>query len=637
MLACCAWRLTAAEFYVAPNGSASGNGSLENPWDLPTALKQPTNVVAGDTVWLRGGIYRQKNQPTKFGSRLRGNPFNPIFVRQAPGERAIIDGNLSQFEGGWVVYWDFEIMNSHPNRFTMESGSFPTNFTVINGGQTNDLCVSGFDLRAENVKLVNLVTHDCIGGGIGVNAGATNSELNGTISFYNGWQGCDRAHGHGYYGQNPEPSYAIIANSLFFANYALGFQATSNEGLVDNFYLDSNVLFSNGILARKHQGNLLLGPLAGQANYPTLFHNSVYDAQGGVADVNIGYTGGANAPTLFDNYFQTSVYFSPSNQNLFAFNNTFVAGTRSLEQTNFPDNIYATNQPGENFVSILPNFYEPNRAHVVVYNWEGLSNVAVDVSGVLFEGTDFEVRNAQDLFGAPVLSGTYTGGVLVLPMTNLRVAKPVGTNAPPSTAPEFNVFVLRPRESALEGAPTNTPPVLSPIGDQFTDKNIPSAPIPFSISDAELPAEFLTLSVSSTRPDLVPNAGIRFGGSGTNRTITIVPAANSSGVAIVTLAVSDGFLSASNVFSVTVSDTNNPAADALPNNTAVLTVHSDNTTLLNLAGPPEAEYEVQASTNLTSWRRIGIILTDCTGLGFLEDLFSTNYPARFYRFKLAEE
>ncbi|HTY43209.1 MAG TPA: hypothetical protein VMH79_15165, partial [Thermoanaerobaculia bacterium] len=47
----------ATDFYVAPNASGSGNGSLANPWKLQTALNQPSAVQPGDTIWLRGGTY----------------------------------------------------------------------------------------------------------------------------------------------------------------------------------------------------------------------------------------------------------------------------------------------------------------------------------------------------------------------------------------------------------------------------------------------------------------------------------------------------------------------------------------------------------------------------------------------------
>src|SRR5437016_11122256 len=47
----------ATDFYVSPNGSANGNGSINSPWDLQTALLQPAAVRPGDVIWMRGGTY----------------------------------------------------------------------------------------------------------------------------------------------------------------------------------------------------------------------------------------------------------------------------------------------------------------------------------------------------------------------------------------------------------------------------------------------------------------------------------------------------------------------------------------------------------------------------------------------------
>ena len=73
----------ATDFYVAPNASSSGNGSLNSPWKLQTALDQPSSVHAGDTIWLRGGTY-----VGHFTSNLNGTSSNAIVVRQYAGERA---------------------------------------------------------------------------------------------------------------------------------------------------------------------------------------------------------------------------------------------------------------------------------------------------------------------------------------------------------------------------------------------------------------------------------------------------------------------------------------------------------------------------------------------------------------------
>ena len=99
-------------------------------------------------------------------------------------------------------------------------------------------------------------------------------------------------------------------------------------------------------------------------------------------------------------------------------------------------------------VFVRPNRYERFRAHVIVYNWDKRPVVTFDPSSVLRNGLEYEVRDAQNYFGAPVTTGVYTKGATIsLPMTNLPLAPTAGdvTVAPRHTAPEFGVFVLRAR------------------------------------------------------------------------------------------------------------------------------------------------------------------------------------------------
>ena len=64
------------------------------------------------------------------------------------------------------------------------------------------------------------------------------------------------------------------------------------------------------------------------------------------------------------------------------------------------------------------------------------------------------------------------------------------------------------------------------------------------------------MSGSSSNTTLVPNGNIVFGGSGANRTVTVTPAANQSGTATITVTVSDGALTASDTFVLTVTPVN---------------------------------------------------------------------------------
>jgi hypothetical protein len=67
------------------------------------------------------------------------------------------------------------------------------------------------------------------------------------------------------------------------------------------------------------------------------------------------------------------------------------------------------------------------------------------VSSVLTPGDHYEVRNVQNFFGTPTLSGTYAGGSISIPMAGVTLTAPLGgwpKGAPAVTGPEFNAFVL---------------------------------------------------------------------------------------------------------------------------------------------------------------------------------------------------
>jgi extracellular elastinolytic metalloproteinase len=105
---------------------------------------------------------------------------------------------------------------------------------------------------------------------------------------------------------------------------------------------------------------------------------------------------------------------------------------------------------------------------------------------------------------------------------------------------------------------TNTAPTVTAITSQTTSEDTASGAIAFTVSDVETAAASLTVSGSSSNTTLVPNASLVFGGAGANRTVTATPAANQSGSATVTLTVSDGSLTASTSFALTVTAVNDP-------------------------------------------------------------------------------
>ena len=86
-----------------------------------------------------------------------------------------------------------------------------------------------------------------------------------------------------------------------------------------------------------------------------------------------------------------------------------------------------------------------------------------------------------------------------------------------------------------------------------------TAALPFVIGDPETAASSLTLAGSSSNPALVTTAGISFGGSGSNRTVTVKPLANQAGTALITVTVTDGSgTGTSTTFRLVVNQLNDP-------------------------------------------------------------------------------
>jgi formylglycine-generating enzyme required for sulfatase activity len=98
----------------------------------------------------------------------------------------------------------------------------------------------------------------------------------------------------------------------------------------------------------------------------------------------------------------------------------------------------------------------------------------------------------------------------------------------------------------------NSAPTISDIAAQTITAGNNTGALAFTVGDAQTAAGSLTVSGSSSNTTLVPNANIVFGGSGANRTVTVTPASSQTGTATITVTVSDGSLSASDTFLLTV-------------------------------------------------------------------------------------
>jgi len=477
-------------FYVAPNGKPNADGSWEHPWDLKTALDQPDAVTPGATIWLRGGIYTGS-----FISYLTGTEAAPITVRQYPGEQATIDRHSTPGErlaglsvyGAWSIYWGFEVMDSNPERVTSVPGENP----APTGGP---LRPNGLQVYAPHSKFINLVVHDTAVG-IGFWSDAVESEIYGSLIYNNGWQGPDKPHDHGIYTQNVVGTKQINDN-IIFNQFDIGIHAYSQEkNTLSGFHFEGNVSFNNGSISKERSvPNIFVGGGGGggdvSAERVALISNYTYRSVTQDMNVQLGFDKTLNKDLICrDNYFlgggdilfvknwnqitmtgnalygsgtlvelplaediqvsnhtwNNNTYFETGTIPPFSFRGQDMNFEQWQQATAFDQNSqYVSGRPTGVKVFVRPNKYEPGRANIIIYSWDLEPTVDIDVSNVLKPGATYELRNAQDYFGAPVASGIYDGSPLHLSMAGIQPVSPIGgwVSEPPITGPEFNVFVL---------------------------------------------------------------------------------------------------------------------------------------------------------------------------------------------------
>jgi hypothetical protein len=481
--------MPAADLYVSTNGIPAGLGTLAQPFDLATALSGGEGQ-SGDTFWLTGGNYAIGHIDTK----IQGTTGQPITFREVPGEQARIDGSLTFYDSaGNVILRDLEFYSSDTNRVSTETnaGFNPTDITNI----------TGIASYSPNMNFINLTVHDETGEGIYISETASNNLVYGCLIYNNGWRSPDNAEGHGIYMQGwnggREASQNIVFNN---SGDDLHIYDNAADHYLSGIRLDGNVAFNAGAIQNvRAYRDWIVGVDVPAINADQIvFENNLgYFPESATVDnaAQIGRDGINGSVAILNNYlpaglemnnwtiaavsgnsigaqpggyavtvnqqpqlaaaWDDNTYFVPSGAGGFLANGNAIDFSEWQSGTGYDSNsTYIVGKPAGTRVFVRPNYYEPGRANITVYNWDNLSNVAVDVSSVLSYGTPFEVRNAEDFFAPPVLSGVFTNQLLNLPMTNLTMAAPNGPMlTPPPTGPAFNVFVLLPRLVQLQISP----------------------------------------------------------------------------------------------------------------------------------------------------------------------------------------
>jgi hypothetical protein len=467
-------------WFAAPTGSSDGDGS-GRPWDLQTALHGGNGkVLPGDTIWLRGGTYSNAAPLT---STLAGTASAPVVVRQYPGERAILDasgatspvsrGDFLTVRGDYSTFWGFEVMDSDPDRAV-------------------DTRPNMIVAHASHLRFINLIVHD---GGIGfyTYSEPVDIEIYGCVAYNNGWQESVFGNGHAIYAKSTAgPVY--LRDNITFNQFGYGIHIYTIAGPdgITNLHAEGNVSFNNGAVTadpfNSPSANILFGGSVPVRN-GTLFDNMTYFSPGvGVHNLLLGFGGMQNQDlTVRNNYavggrllaevghwqsftMTDNSFFGPTSDMIWLRDSTLsgfqLANNRyyqdpSADAWGYINTDYGfapwqqltgvgatdrtvTSDPAEPKVFLRPNRYEPGRANLIIYNWSRQAAVPVDLGAIVRVGDHYEVRNVQDFFGAAVLSGTYGGGPVDVPMSGVTPIAPIGGSPtpPPQTGPDFGVFVV---------------------------------------------------------------------------------------------------------------------------------------------------------------------------------------------------
>jgi len=435
--------------FASPNGNPNALGTEDDPLDLATALSNNDKVQDGDILWLMEGVYKGT-----FTSELRGSENNPITVKPYPGKYVAIDtthapsGAGLLINGNWTNYYGIEVTSYDGKRVsTVDNSSNPSDIT-LNGGVS---------IIGSTNKVINFVSHDNVSG---IDAwskrqdgfSGIDTETYGSIIYNNGWsaQPADgsygRGHGHAIYTQNFD-GIKKITNNVIFYGFGTGIHAYQTGKVTDvndptvlrgleNFDIEDNTWFLTGA-SDIRKGMKKYDCLVG--GYQPV-KNLIMKNNQGYSDIGRTMLGYAS------NY--QGVPFN--NEDAYLENNYLLEGFKIQDSWNaagialkdnslfrgidgnqtyindFGGNVVTSAPAMGNKIFYIQNTYDRRRGRITIYNYDYNDTVAVDLSKIVKIGAAYRVHSVFDLYGEPVISGVYSGGLVDIPMGTVLPPQPHG-------------------------------------------------------------------------------------------------------------------------------------------------------------------------------------------------------------------
>ena len=426
--------------FVSLSGSSSGSGTQEDTLDLKTALSLNSPAQAGQTIWIKAGVYKGS-----FESKISGRAGLPISIKPLPGQRVLIDSYNSGFDraglsitGQWTNFYGIEATSSDTNR-----GNTTERYPNVEAKP-------GITVLGANTNIYNALTYDNVCGGIDFWKTATDSTLHGNIIYNNGFAHSGRGACHGVYTQNTN-GYKKLTNNIVFFGFQTGFHPYSTKTApLNNFTIENNVWFLAGASDprdNQQKTNLIVETQAG-------IKDMIIKNNKGYSQVNRGSSIHARNfqgnVEVKDNYLAERLEVYGDWDPIPFTNNTIYGNINDADNSLIPDasNTLSTSKPTSgNKVFVDANGVDKRRGRVTIYNYDNADSVDVDLGSILKNGEAYRVHSVMGLFQDALLTGVYTAGEIIsIPMGTIDPPQPNGNpngiDSDDGPKKKFGVFIV---------------------------------------------------------------------------------------------------------------------------------------------------------------------------------------------------